>query len=327
MPGINQIPDDSIPFLEWWYNGQPYENAKLSEFNQHQFLLLARLVVRIYGKTITCDALRYAVIATSKAIISGDIPMEIQNMVFRELRKKDESKWEGGELLAIALLAFSVPRERSFLWQWEIHANGFYRAMEKLSCSHSGNILRECWLMARDLVIGFRRWELEDSVFFRHGLNWTRFMHGYRFLPRWMLASDRLQGLCWDLDLHIEVIARAMRARIRQGNDPNVTEWVWHVKYDVYRIHLAGMGIVTNSWKFGLRYWMLRLFIRIFGTYDIYQGFPEDAVIDEIQPILGFLEKGVESGVESNYPVRSAVALLILSLAGKRLRDQWIYGK
>jgi len=119
----------------------------------------------------------------------------------------------------------------------------------------------------------------------------------------------------------------AIRTRIRQGYDPNVTDWVLHVKYDVYHIPLAGMGIATNSWKFGLRYWMLRLLIQIFGMYDIYQGFSEGAVIDEVQPILGFLEKGVESGVESDYPARSAVALLIVAVTGKRLRDQWIYGK
>jgi len=63
-----------------------------------------------------------------------------------------------------------------------------------------------------------------------------------------------------------------------------------------------------------------------FHRYDIYEGFPDGPVFDEIQRVLEFLEKRVESGSGPNYPIRSAVALLILAVIGASLPEQWIYG-
>jgi len=162
--------------------------------------------------------------ATSSAIGSRRTEsLELETVALRHLWTKEPSEWEGGDLLTVALLAFSAPRTSLSLEKWTRHATGFYEAMQASSRSH-GYSLRECWPMARDLVIGFLRWELDDSVFFEHFVKCSGFIQENNFQHRPVLAFDKLEGLCLDLGLHIELTARAIRTRIRHIYNPNIAQ-------------------------------------------------------------------------------------------------------
>jgi hypothetical protein len=320
----HQIPNDIAMLLAWWYEGRPVENTEISPFNQQQFFLLAKAVVPMYNQSVRCSSLRNAIIGVIGRIKSpGQSTVEVENLdaAITELRRKEPAKWEAGDVLAVALLAFAAPRNRSGQEAWKIHAGGFQAALEQLSPSQC-NTLKGYWALARDFVIGFHRWDLHDSDFFRVLHYCSCRMSEYMFQARRDLAP--YQGSLFELDLHMELLARAIRTKICDGDHTIVTQSVKCVEQDLRRMSDEDCAFTKTSptndlgeLKLGVRYWMCKLLVHFFDVCHSERGFNEDGPSNITHTVVLFNFVSMQMNVElsSVYPVRQAIGLVLLAVA------------
>lgn len=323
IPEEYDLPDQDWRLLELWYQGGPLKGEYLSEFNQHQFFILARHIPSLYQREIRCKPLRDIVLAILYQIRAGTVSsakeLELRtnaiNALCRNLRRKPVGQLEGGDMLAIALLAFSTdPSSRN---EWENHAYGFHRLIRDVSAAQTSETVPHLWPFARDFVIGFQRWNIQDAQFFNIFHECSEFMKQNLYWRRRQLSFDRYQGLIWDLDLHIELLARAIRFKVCHGHGgglfEKVEKSVSRAKWDV--------GSIPESGNYGaqdvaqaIRISICQLLLRMFESYDLHKGFERGSADREIENLTQYVCK-IPDSESPNVPIRAAIGLLQLAFA------------